>query len=213
MNTDILSFIPKYKGIENSTINGYTRNPGGNPQSNNPFHPQLYPFSFKAKATASTPTPGQPNYATNFILTYPQINLYRHSNNFNSAHTNFKINAVLRHKDIKQQSVEILGGICINSSDGDNENDIFELDYTYTQSQSNPDVTSLIDIKHPTKPFIEPYIQVNDDIEGGGVYNSYNLAFDDGSSPHLIIILRFSYYYQNLTTTLFPLINGIITFI
>ena len=213
MNTDILSFIPKYKGIENSTINGYTRNPGGNSLPTNPFHPQLYPFSFKAKATASTPTPGQPNYSTNFILTYPQINLYRHSNNFNSAHTNFKINAVMRHEDIKQQSVEILGGICINSSDGNNENDIFELDYTYTKSQSNPNVTSLIDIDYPYKPFIEPNIHVNDNIEGGGVYNSYDSAFDDGSSPHLIIILQFSHYYQNLTTTLFPLINGIITFI
>tara|TARA_R110000782_G_scaffold267559_1_gene363132 strand:+ start:1299 stop:1919 length:621 start_codon:yes stop_codon:yes gene_type:complete len=206
MNTDILSFIPKYKGIENSTINGYTRNPGGNSLPTNPFHPQLYPFSFK-------PIIQHENSIGNSNFNHPTINLYRHSNNFNSAHTNFKINAVMRHEDIKQQSVEILGGICINSSDGNNENDIFELDYTYTKSQSNPNVTSLIDIEHPTKPFIRPYIQVNDDIEGGGVYNSYNLAFDDGSSPHLIIILQFSHYYQNLTTTLFPLINGIITFI
>ena len=213
MNTDILSFIPKYKGIENSTINGYTRNPGGNSLPTNPFHPQLYPFSFKAKATASTPTPGQPNYSTNFILTYPQINLYRHSNNFNSAHTNFKINAVMRHEDIKQQSVEILGGICINSSDGNNENDIFELDYTYTKSQSNPNVTSLIDIDYPYKPFIEPVINVNNNIEGGGVYNSYDLAFDDGSSPHLVI--RFHVYYnnENISTNISPLINGIITLI
>ena len=206
MNTNILSFIPKYKGIENSTINGYTRNPGGNSQSTNPFHPQLYPFSFKPELQHDFGA-GTSN------ANYPTINFYRHSNNFNSAHTNFKINAVMRHKDIKQQSVEILGGICINSSDGDNENDIFELDYTYTKSQSNPDVTSLIDIDHPYKPFIEPRIHVNDNIEGGGVYNSYDSAFDDGSSPHLVI--RFTVYYNNdnMSTNIFPLINGIITFI
>ena len=206
MNTDILSFIPKYKGIENSTINGYTRNPGGNPQSNNPFHPQLYPFSFK-------PIIPHENSIGHSNFNHPTINLYRHSNNFNSAHTNFKINAVMRHEDIKQQSVEILGGICINSSDGNNENDIFELDYTYTKSQSNPNVTSLIDIDYPYKPFIEPVINVNNNIEGGGVYNSYDLAFDDGSSPHLVI--RFHVYYNNdnISTDLSPLINGIITLI
>ena len=170
------------------------------------FTPNSTLFSFKPKIEHE-------NSIGNSNFNHLTVNFYRHSNNFNSAHTNFKINAVMRHKDIKQQSVEILGGICINSSDGDNENDIFELDYTYTKSQSNPNVTSLIDIEYPYKPFIEPVIlpfYINDD---GGVYNSYDSAFDDGSSPHLVI--RFTVYYnnENISANIFPLINGIITLI
>ena len=241
MNTDTIAFIPKFKGIQNSPINGYTRNPGGVPISVDPFNPQLIPFSYYVKVdpneavfngatthiTDNPDTSGYPNPrpSGNFQTTSPFIELYRHSNNFNTAHSNFKINATVRNKEIKQLSIEIIGGICINSSDGNNVNDEFELDYVYTQLQStmgptdtvNNTIGQLTNNSGIITPFIYPTVtnlSLGIPNPPNSVYNSYDEAFDGGSNPKARLSILHSYDTtapQSIQSTIFVLVNGIIT--
>jgi hypothetical protein len=211
--TKNITFIPKYQGVKNSSINGYTLNPGavaagtvagGTPISINPFRPQIIPFSFQAVCTSGGTIASVYN-----PLTHPTFELFDHSNNFTTAHINFKVNAVMRHKNIKQMCLELKAGIAIDSEDNDPEEDKFSFGYTHSQTTANPE-SGLFDLSNTVVPFLNPSINLSSQ---SSPYNSYDEAFDDGTSPSCIVSFSHVYNASEIpqSTILKTLINGFIT--
>tara|TARA_R110002012_G_scaffold315432_1_gene529247 strand:+ start:1082 stop:1741 length:660 start_codon:yes stop_codon:yes gene_type:complete len=214
-----ITFIPKYQGVKNSSINGYTLNPGaeaadsaagGTPISINPFRPQIIPFSFQA--------PCDPGGLVTILYDpniHPTFELFNHSNNFSSAHINFKVNAVIRHKNIKQMCMELKGGIAIDSINNVAEEDKFELEFTYSQTTANPESFLInldpMSVEGINIPFLLPSIASISSDNFPSPYNSYDEAFDDGTPPTCIFTLRHAYAASKISTTLKPLISGFIT--
>ena len=128
LNIDEVNFIPKHKGMPNSTGEGYTHVVSGDSVSDNQFQPSITTFSKKLTPPGFAFPDGSAVIAT--------INLLKHSNNFNSAHINFKIEASLRHPNLEQLSIITRGGVCIDSQlttpNPSTLEDKFKLDYTST---------------------------------------------------------------------------------
>lgn len=111
-NTDQISFIPHHQGIPNNTQHGNGHVPtvvGGIIQSQNQFQPTITTFAKKFNHFVFN------GYGTG-LVEIARFNLFKHSQNFNSAHINFKLEAVLSHPLVKGLGYKVYGGVCIDSS-------------------------------------------------------------------------------------------------
>lgn len=110
-NTDQISFIPHRQGIPNNTQgNGHVPTVvGGIIQSQNQFQPTITTFAKKFNHSVFN------GFGTG-IVEIARFNLFKHSQNFNSAHINFKLEAVLSHPLVKGLGYKVYGGVCIDST-------------------------------------------------------------------------------------------------
>jgi hypothetical protein len=204
LNIDEVNFIPKHKGMPNSTGEGYTHVVSGNSVSGNQFQPSITTFSKRLQIPEVTFVS-----AINSML---PINLLKHSNNFNSSHINFKIEASLRHPNLEQLSIITRGGVCIDSqlttSNPSTLEDKFKLDYTSTFKSwdGNPTGNGL----HSVLPAITDQTWLFPSLSSpSSPFGIYDLA--SSGTPLLNLVIKLKIGNPSGQAYNDVLVNGIIT--
>ena len=137
------------------------------------------------------------------LVEIARFNLFKHSQNFNSAHINFKLEAVLSHPLVKGLGYKVYGGVCI-----DNSNPSILLFDKFKLEASTPHITQFG--SSDLVSVLSSATWINLDLDTSNVAHG---SYDEGEegSPNCVLIITANIPNTSGATLNNILVRGMIT--